>query len=794
MIYLKWTAVLVIMTLLELSCTADRIAGNGSQVGNPMITGMILAADGTTPACSAYIYLRTRNTAITPVVMINQHSDTIAVIRAGCDGKFSISSIDPGLYVIDGSDGGNDLAFVDSINVQNSDSTINLAPAVLKPAGAVRGRILLPEGGDPRKVLVIIAALDRFTTADSNGNFKFERLAESHYSLKIFPTLDNYGIIDTVNIPVKSADTTDLGSITPPFTGIPAIKKLTVFYDTLHQKAKLSWNRPDTALVKSFNVYRRETDPATAFITQLNFFPVTDTFYIDSFCEQNKMYEYYVTAVDTHTNEGIRSSGVTIRIALYDITPNNIVMNYDTLRQTMTLQWSNPDTGLVKSYNVYRRNVRLNEKFWTPFNNSPVRDTFFIDSTFRLCPTGDGSCDDSPDQNSPDYEYCVAALINNIREGVRSAGIPLLISMKYLTPQSLTFSYDTLQQRVYLQWRRPDMTIVRGFNIFRRCISTNETVFYQINNVDIQDALYTDSTGGQNKFYEYRVASVVKNGRAEVKSAGVKVHVAASFVEDTVFVNDINVPEQLSFPNDIAVDTNDNMYIVDQGNGRILVFDSAMHYVNQIGKGILDYPLKVSVDDQGRVFTADYNRERDFSSVFIFDNTGAVIDTILDSIVVNDLDARHGLLYTVSEGKSVSIYNYEEIKQRSWQVNGQDGSKWIIAGEMNRIFVSTGLLFADKNKVIVFDSLGKSISSIMLPFYPHAMAFDKTRQLLYVICYNGTNGSMLHVIDRNNVEKGRYKIQSDNKNSSIGIQKNGAVFIVLKNEGKILKLKPSGIF
>jgi hypothetical protein len=71
----------------------------------------------------------------------------------------------------------------------------------------------------------------------------------------------------------------------------------------------------------------------------------------------------------------------------------------------------------------------------------------------------------------------------------------------------------------------------------------------------------------------------------------------------------------LSFPNDIAVAANRNMYIVDQGNGRIQVFDSAMHYLKQISIGILDYSFKVSVDDQDKVIAADYNRDTQVKSL-----------------------------------------------------------------------------------------------------------------------------------------------------------------------------------
>ncbi len=796
----KWNGLVVfagLCVIALLNCSPSRLGLEGptTQTGNGMVAGVIFQPDGKTPARGAIVCLRKKNTlADIPGALMKKLSDSTVTLTTDNNGAYIIDSIDTGIYVLEATDGVNALALHDSIPLKNPDSTVVLPPDTLKPAGAIKGVIRLTEGGDPRKVFVLAYGLDRFANVETDGTFKFGKLAETNYHLRIISTLDNYGVFDTSSIPVKSADTNDIGVVEIPFTGIPTVKNLTIAYDTLQQRVELRWNRHDTASVKSFNVYRRDIDPATAVMTQLNFFPIIDTFFIDSFCEQNKSYEYHVTAVDANTNEGTKGPGATTRIALYEIPPKNIVMAYDTLRQTVTLTWSNPDTSLVKSYNVYRRNIRLNETFWTPFNNGPIRDTFFIDSTFMLCPTGDASCDDPTGLKNPTYEYCVASLIHDIREGARSSGIPLRICTTYLTPTNVNFTYDTLKQLVHLRWNRPDMTIVRGFVVFRRNIDENVTGFSQINDVNGSDTFYTDSTGAQNQFYEYCVASVVKNNRAEVKSAGVNVHIAASFIEDAVFIDGGNVQGRRSSPNDIAVAANGDIYIVDQGNSRIQVFDSTMRYKTHIGNGILDYPLKVSVDYQGKIFAADYNSDRDYSSIYIFDGAGATIDTILDSMVINDLDVKDGLLYAVTEGRSISIYSYDGNKKRSWQVSGQDGGKCIVAGDMNRIFVSTGLLFPDKNKVIAFDSLGSAISSMTLPSYPYAIAFDEMKQLLYIVCYNGMHGSMLHVMDRNNVERANYKIQNDDQNISIGIQKNGAVFVVLKGEGKIIKLKPIAVF
>jgi hypothetical protein len=770
--------------------TSPDQAGNVSQTGNGMVAGIVYETDGATPASDAYVYLRKKNAVVDiSDILTNKFADTIAIARTNSDGEFTIDSIDTGLYVIECTDGGNNFALNDSVPLHYFDSTVILLPAVLKPAGAIKGSIRLSEGGDPRKVFVLMVGIDRYAIVDTNGRFKFERLAEGDYSLRIHPTLDNYAVFDTTDIRVKSADTTDIGVVTPLFTDIPTIKNLTLSYDTLKQRVTLHWSKPDTSIVKSVNVYRGAVDSMTAFFTQLNFFPVMDTAFIDSLCVQNKTYEYRVAAVDAHAAEGVKSAPVKVRIALYEIAPKNVLLVYDTLRQTVTLRWSNSDTALVKSYNVYRRNINLNEKFWTPFNNSPITDTAFIDSAFLLCPTGDFSCGDSIGLEKPSYEYCVAAIIKNVREGVRSAGMPVRICLDYLTPKNVDYLYDTLKQTVSLRWSKPDMTIVQGFSVFRKNTVGNDTSLAPISDALLSDTVFIDSLGEQNQTYEYRIVSIVGNNRAKVMSAKVRARIVSLFIERSEFRNFGYGPEQLCFPNDIAVSLNGDMYIVDQGNHRVQVFDSVMQYKRQIGAGILQYPLKVSIDEPGHVFVANYDVDQDEYSIFIFDSSGSPVDTIADSTELYDIDVRDSLLYVAAEGRPISMYSFDGDKRRSWRYCGQD-VKWIVAGEANRIFVSTGMVFPDKNKVIVFDSLGSVVTSMVLPYYPYALAFDTMRQLLYVVCYSGAQGSILHVMDKNNVEKANYKIKSTDQNISIGLQKNGAVLLVLRGEGKIVKLKP----
>jgi hypothetical protein len=785
-------ASLVVLTIICCTSTPSDLCGNSTQVGNGRITGSIYEPDGSTPAKNAAVYVRRKNAlADITLLSVKQPADSVLTDDSG---RFTTDSLDTDLYIIEATDRKNAFVFIDSIVVNDTEAR-QLPPATLKKPGAVKGTLKLSDGSDPRKIFILAFGLDRFVTAQQDGSFLFGQIAEGTYHIRIIPALDNYGVFDITSVPVRSADTIDLGIIELPFTGIPIVRNVTASYDTLRQWVTVQWSKPLTGIGNYYNVYRREVEPATAVFSQLNQYPLTDTMFIDSFGTPNRIYEYRVSGADSlSAREGAKSDGVRVRIALYTITPGNVDIQYDTLHQKVTLRWSNTDTARVKSFNIYRRNVDHNEVFWTPFNDKPLTGTVFTDSTFQLCQINNSVNDDSAGLKESSYEYCIGALINNVREGVRTKGFSVKTSLKYLIPSNVKFTYDTLKQTVRLQWNRPDTTLIKGFTVFRKTINTNEITPVQISSPLQTNTCYIDSSAEQHNVYEYRVASIVKKDRAIIKSAGVTVQITASFIEDTLYCKRGNGMDELYFPNDITVGPDGTVYVIDQGNGRIQVFDSTLHWKKQIGNGILDYPLKICVDNKGKIFTADYNSSRDNNSVYIFDSAGNVLDTLIDSTVINDLDVNKDRLYTLTDSRIISIRSIDGNTLRSWRGSGPDGGKWIVAGEAGSVFVNTGSVYPDKNRITVYDSLGTAIDTYATPWYSYSFAFDALRQLRYSICYSGVHTAMLHVHNKNNVEIASYKISSDDQNISIGLHPGGAVFLAIKSESTILKLKPLPFF
>ncbi|REE70581.1 Yip1-like protein [Paenibacillus taihuensis] len=81
---------------------------------------------------------------------------------------------------------------------------------------------------------------------------------------------------------------------------------------------------------------------------------------------------------------------------------------------------------------------------------------------------------------------------------------------------------------------------------------------------------------------------------------------------------------ELRNPQDIFVDNEDNVYIADTDNGRIVVLDSWGNFIRVIGQGQLKQPKGVFVTDTHDVYVADYGKQ----SVLVFSQDGRLKSTI----------------------------------------------------------------------------------------------------------------------------------------------------------------------
>lgn len=78
---------------------------------------------------------------------------------------------------------------------------------------------------------------------------------------------------------------------------------------------------------------------------------------------------------------------------------------------------------------------------------------------------------------------------------------------------------------------------------------------------------------------------------------------------------------ELRSPSDIYIDRNDFLYIADTDNKRVVVLTSELRLDRIIGEGILQRPTGVFVDEQARIYVADYGK----SLVFQFAPTGELV-------------------------------------------------------------------------------------------------------------------------------------------------------------------------
>jgi len=289
-------------------CT-KQIASGGTETGHGVVMGTLYEPCGTALSAHADVRLRlAASLADTSGVKKDADSGT-----TNAKGQYFFNPADTGVYVIEGSDSANNRVLIGPVHIENTDSSQILGPDTLKRPGAIRGKITLSEGGDPRKVLVLSFGVDRLTHVNSDGTFLFTDLAQGIYTLRVLPLMTAYDVLDSAGIVVLSSDTTNINALRPRFTGIPTPKNVSLSYDSLLQTVTLTWNKSDTALVKSYNIYRRNVDSSSLF-ARINASPVSDTSYRDTTGIQDMTYEYAISAMDSSSNEGQKSATVSTKI------------------------------------------------------------------------------------------------------------------------------------------------------------------------------------------------------------------------------------------------------------------------------------------------------------------------------------------------------------------------------------------------------------------------------------------------------------------------------------------------
>jgi hypothetical protein len=330
--------------------------------GNPAICGRVFQSDGITAAKNAVVYLRDKN-ALIDISSIGDMSG-IAVTQTDKNGFFEIDSVSNGTYMIECTDGKNNYALYDSVSVNDEQKTVQLPADTLKPAGAVKGRIHLSEGGDESNVYALAFGVERFSICDSLGNFKLKNISEGTYSLRFLSSLAGYGVYDTTNILVTSGDTSDIGTIELPYRDVPSLKNVTLTLDTMKQIVTVKWDSIDASRIYGYNLYKKMVTDTV--FNKCNQSLLQQAFYNDSFVETNKTYQYRVCVFNKDSTEGVKTQVCSVAVI------NSYVQFLE--------EFSNIRMNYVEGKNKNQKTFIASSKnfLWIVFNGTVIKyDTNF---------------------------------------------------------------------------------------------------------------------------------------------------------------------------------------------------------------------------------------------------------------------------------------------------------------------------------------------------------------------------------------------------------------------------------
>ncbi len=115
----------------------------------------------------------------------------------------------------------------------------------------------------------------------------------------------------------------------------------------------------------------------------------------------------------------------------------------------------------------------------------------------------------------------------------------------------------------------------------------------------------------------------------------------------------------LSSPSDITIDANDNVYIADTGNKRVIKYSLRTDLVSIIGETILNEPTGVHVGFDGSLYVADFGNKKAYQ--FLYDenldtyNLGSIYEKPVNSPFFKDTDPFDPTKVITDRGNNVYI-------------------------------------------------------------------------------------------------------------------------------------------
>lgn len=304
----------IIIALLVADCQTGQNAVN-TEMRTTCVTGKILRSNGAVPASGVPVTMRLKNETVP--VFGNDSVTTEMVTTTNREGSFSIDRyLDSGVYVIEASDK-NETVMIDSVIVDDKISSIDLPPGILKPGGAIQGKIATVADEINGDVFVLVTGINRFIPVAKDGRFLFDNLPEGTLHLRFVTSAADYGSPEITPVKVVSCDTTDIGMVTLPRIVMPVPGNLRATYNARLLTVTVTWDAPVISGGVRYSIFRKTARSASVDNEEISRKSIDGTCYIDSFLTHENIYEYRVVSVDGIGRKSLKSDPVIVDAKSY---------------------------------------------------------------------------------------------------------------------------------------------------------------------------------------------------------------------------------------------------------------------------------------------------------------------------------------------------------------------------------------------------------------------------------------------------------------------------------------------